>query len=49
MEILGGAIKVKLANSNEWNSYVEGQAFQVEGNSKFSFKVPMGGADYCCS
>ena len=49
MQILGGAMDVKLANSDEWNTYVEGQAFEVEGNSKFSLKVPKGGADYCCS
>ena len=49
MEILGGAMNIKLANSDEWNTYVEGQAFEVEGNSKFSLKEPEGGADYCCS
>ena len=49
MEILGGAMNVKLANSDEWNTYVEGQAFKVEGNSKFSLKVPEGGADYFCT
>ena len=49
MEILGGAMNVKLANSDQWNTYVEGQAFEVEGNSKFSLKVPEGGADYCCT
>ena len=49
MEIFGGAMNVKLANSDQWNTYVEGQAFEVEGNSKFSLKVPEGGADYCCT
>ena len=49
MEILGGAMNVKLANSDEWNTYVEGQDFEVEGNSKFSLKVPEGGADCCCT
>ena len=47
MEILGGTMNVKLANSDQWNTYVEGQAFEVEGNSNFSLKVPEGGADYC--
>ncbi len=49
MEILGGAMDVKLAGSDAWNTYAEGQAFEVEGNSKFSLKVADGGADYCCS
>ena len=49
MEILGGAMDVKLAGSAVWNTYAEGQAFEVEGNSKFSLKVADGGADYCCS
>ena len=49
MEILGGAMDVKLAGSDTWNTYAEGQAFEVECNSKFSLKVPEGGADYCCT
>lgn len=49
MEILGGAIEVKLAGSDAWNTYREGQSFEVEGNTKFSLKVPEGGADYCCT
>ena len=47
--MLGGAMDVKLANSDKWNTYVEGQTFEVEGNSEFSFKVPEGVADYCCT
>ena len=49
MEILGGAMDVKLAGSDAWNTYAAGQAFEVEGNSRFSLKVADGGADYCCS
>jgi uncharacterized protein YaiE (UPF0345 family) len=49
MEILGGAMDVKLAGSDEWHTYAEGQSFDVEGNSKFSLKVAEGGADYCCT
>ena len=40
---------VGLASSDAWNTYAEGQVFEVEGNSKFSLKVADGGADYCCS
>ncbi len=49
MEILGGAMDVKLAGSDAWATYAEGESFKVEGNSKFSLKVPEGGADYCCT
>lgn len=49
MEILGGSMDVKLAGSDEWVTFSEGQSFNVGGNSKFSLKVPEGGADYCCS
>ena len=49
MEILGGVMNINLANSDEWNTYVDRQASEVEGNSKFSLKVPQGGKDYCCT
>lgn len=49
MEILGGSMDVKLAGSEEWKTVSEGESFNVEGNSRFSLKVPEGGADYCCS
>jgi uncharacterized protein YaiE (UPF0345 family) len=49
MEILGGAMEVKLDGSDEWNRYSEGQSFNVPGQSKFNLKVPEGGADYCCT
>lgn len=49
MEILGGSMDVKVAGSDEWVTYTEGQSFNVEGNSKFALKVAEGGADYCCS
>ena len=49
MELLGGSMDVKLAGETEWTTYAEGQSFNVPGNSKFSLKVPEGGADYCCS
>ena len=49
MEVLGGMLDVKLSGSDKWNTYVEGQAFEVEANSKFSLKVPEGGLDYCCT
>jgi uncharacterized protein YaiE (UPF0345 family) len=49
MELLGGSMEVKLDGASEWTTYAEGQSFNVPGHSKFSLKVPAGGADYCCS
>ncbi|MGB0273090.1 MAG: pyrimidine/purine nucleoside phosphorylase [Opitutales bacterium] len=49
MELLGGAMEVKLAGEDAWTTYQEGESFNVPGNSKFSLKVKEGGADYCCS
>lgn len=48
MEILAGKVEVKLAGSEEWNSYGEGESFNVPANSSFDIKVT-GMADYCCS
>jgi uncharacterized protein YaiE (UPF0345 family) len=49
MEILGGSMEVKLADSATWISVGEGQSFNVGGNSKFALKVAEGGCDYCCT
>jgi len=49
MEILGGSMEVKVAGSDEWVPYSEGQSFNVAGDSRFALKVAEGGADYCCS
>jgi hypothetical protein len=49
MEMLGGEMDVKLAGSDEWVTYKEGESFDVPGNSKFALKVKADGADYCCS
>ncbi|MGB0415638.1 MAG: pyrimidine/purine nucleoside phosphorylase [Coraliomargarita sp.] len=49
MEMLGGSMDVKLEGDDSFTTYSEGQSFNVPANSKFSLKVPDGGADYCCS
>ena len=49
MEVIGGSMEVKLPGCTDWRTVAEGASFEVEGNSKFSLKVPEGGADYCCS
>ena len=48
MEILGGSCEVKLAGSNKWETYGEGQSFHVPANSSFEVKA-LTPTDYCCS
>ena len=49
MEMLGGAMDVKLDGADAWVTYSAGESFNVPGKSKFSLKVAEGGADYCCT
>ena len=49
MEMLGGAMDVKLDGADAWVTYREGESFKVPGNSKFALKVAEGGAAYCCT
>lgn len=49
MEVLGGSMTTLLPDSNDWQTFTEGQSFQVPANSKFQVKVSTPGADYCCS
>jgi uncharacterized protein YaiE (UPF0345 family) len=49
MEMLAGAMDVKLDGEDSWTTYTAGQSFNVPGNSKFALKVADGGADYCCA
>ncbi|UYZ36933.1 pyrimidine/purine nucleoside phosphorylase [Clostridium beijerinckii] len=48
MEILGGAMDVKLPGSDKFVTYKEGDTFIVPANSKFSLIIKEV-ADYCCS
>lgn len=48
MEVLGGALDVKLPGSNEFVTYKEGEKFEVPANSNFELVVNEV-ADYCCS
>ena len=48
MEMLGGAMDVKLPDSDKFVTYKEGESFTVPANSKFSLIVKEV-ADYCCS
>ncbi|MGE4543974.1 MAG: pyrimidine/purine nucleoside phosphorylase [Pedobacter sp.] len=48
MEMLGGSMEVLLPGADSWQTFSEGQSFEVPANSKFSLKVKEV-ADYCCS
>ena len=48
MEMLGGAMDVKLPDSDKFVTYKEGESFTVPANSKFNLIVKEV-ADYCCS
>jgi len=48
MEILGGTLKALLPGETQWQSFAEGQAFEIPANSKFEVEAE-GVCDYCCS
>lgn len=48
MEVLAGSMDIRLAGSDQWNTYRAGSSFQVPANSKFDLKVTEV-SDYCCS
>lgn len=49
MEVLGGEMTVRHDGESDWNTYREGDAYDVPANAKFFLQIPEGGADYCCS
>lgn len=48
MEVLTGTIFALLPGKCVWESYKEGQSFEIAANSKFKVSVTEP-ADYCCS
>ena len=48
MEVLAGAMNVKLPGSDEWETFAAGDSFDVCANSIFDLVVS-DYADYCCS
>ncbi len=48
MEVLAGSMDIKLAGSDDWNTYGAGSSFEVPANSSFDLKVTEV-SDYCCS
>ena len=48
MEILGGMLRALLPGESAWQSFGEGQTFEVPANSRFECEAE-GVCDYCCS
>lgn len=48
MEVVGGEMTICHKGHDNWETYAEGQSFEVPANSSFKVKV-MTFADYCCS
>ena len=49
MEIIAGNCNVNLDDSEESNSYGDGQVFEVAANSGFTIEVSEGTCEYICS
>jgi uncharacterized protein YaiE (UPF0345 family) len=47
MVVVAGELIVKLPGETEWNSYKDGDKFNVPGNAKFQLKVPTETAYLC--
>jgi len=47
MNVISGALLVKLPNSDDWMSYPAGTSFTVEANEKFQLKVAVDTAYLC--
>ncbi len=48
MEVQSGSCRIRLAGSDAWQTYSEGQSFSVPGNSRFDIEVTET-LDYICS
>ena len=47
MNVISGALLVKLPNSDDWTSYPTGTSFTVEANKTFQLKVAFDTAYIC--
>lgn len=47
MQVVCGALTVKLPNSSEWQTFSSGQTFEVPANSAFQLKVESDTAYLC--
>lgn len=47
MVVISGELSVQLPGESNWQSYVDGQTFEVEGNSSFKVKAVRDTAYLC--
>ena len=47
MTVISGALTVKLPDSDDWQTFLEGEQFTVEAQQKFAVKVEMETAYLC--
>lgn len=47
MEVVCGELEVKLPGSDTWETFINGQVFEVEPNSSFDLKVKIDTAYLC--
>lgn len=47
MEVLSGALTVKLPDADDWQIFAAGQGFDVPANSKFDLQVAVNTAYLC--
>jgi uncharacterized protein YaiE (UPF0345 family) len=48
MEIQQGKLEVRLSGSDQWNTVIAGESFEIAANSEFTVNVSET-TDYCCS
>lgn len=48
MEVLGGSMEVLLPGTTNWQTFKEGEQYEVPAHSKFKLVIKEV-ADYCCS
>ncbi|PCK02242.1 MAG: hypothetical protein COA42_22470 [Alteromonadaceae bacterium] len=47
MAIVSGEIEVLLPGTEQWQTFIEGQVFEIEANQKFQVKVQIDAAYLC--
>lgn len=47
MTVVAGELIVRLPNETEWQTFIDGQTFEVEANTKFDLKVTITTAYLC--
>ncbi len=47
MSVVSGELRVKLPGENEWQTFINGQTFEIDANQKFDLVVPVDTAYFC--